>query len=234
LGGIGRRLGLDWHGREGKAGQMLGQLFTSATTKTLAGILGISVAAGGLTQIVVKFNPAVPVIPSAVAAPHARAGSGLMLIPVAVPAAPGERPVVATTATSGQPAPKKSTPTKLAVASNPVAAPASSVAAGAACSSGITDSQIAKFRVQIAKVKAEHPELAAGIAKLTAQVDAISAGKVCEAELQKMFNSLCADPQVKAVLNAMMTKMSGFARMLVGDPCKKDIKTLLSLLDKMT
>jgi len=215
---------------------MLGQFFTSATTKTLAGILGISAAAGGLAQVVIKSDPAVPVIPSAVSAAHAQTGGGLVLVPAAAPVVPTAPPVVAAAgaAPSGAPTPKKSIPTKLAVASNAVAAPAPAVAASTACSSGVTDSQIAKFRVQIAKVKAEHPELAAGIAKLTAQVDAMSAGKVCEAELQKMFNSMCADPQVKAVLNAMMSKMSGFARMIVGDPCKKDIKTLLSLLDKMT
>ena len=216
---------------------MLGKFLGPAAAKTLAGILGVSIAAGGLAQMAVDHGwPGNAVTPPLSAAP-ARTGQA----PDSAPAsAVVPTPPPAAHSTPGNQTPRGSTPAKLSVASKPAVLASSSDAraqtasTAVACVSGVTASQIAKFRAQIAKVKAAHPELAAGVAKLEAQLNAIEAGKICEADLQRVFDSLCADPQVVAVLKAMTSKMPALARMMVGDPCKKDVKTLLSLLDKLT
>jgi len=94
------------------------------------------------------------------------------------------------------------------------------------------DAKINWILDQVAKTRAEHPEMAAGADKLTAELRNALGKNMCASEAQAIINQLCDDPAVVRVLNQMVSQLPFFIRPMIGNPCTADLVSVLNKAGK--
>lgn len=94
------------------------------------------------------------------------------------------------------------------------------------------DPKISWLLEQVAKTRAEHPEMAAGADKLSAELRAALGKNMCATEAQKIIAQLCTDPAVVRVLNQMVSQLPFFIKPMVGNPCTADLVSVLNKAGK--
>ena len=90
------------------------------------------------------------------------------------------------------------------------------------------DAKIHWLLEQVAKTKAEHPEMAAGADKLTAALSGALGRNMCASEAQVLVSRMCGDPAVVRVMNQMVSQLPFFIKPMVGDPCSTDLVAVLT------
>jgi hypothetical protein len=90
------------------------------------------------------------------------------------------------------------------------------------------DAKINWILDQVAKTRAEHPEMAAGADKLTAELRNALGKNMCASEAQVIINRLCDDPAVVRVLNQMVSQLPFFIKPMIGNPCTADLVSVLN------
>lgn len=107
--------------------------------------------------------------------------------------------------------------------------PAGSQAAGAPVKcSRFDDAKIHWLLEQVAKTRAENPEMAAGADRLTAALQGALGKNMCASEAQAIISQMCADPAVVRVMNQMVSQLPFFIKPMVGDPCTTDLVSVLN------
>jgi hypothetical protein len=94
------------------------------------------------------------------------------------------------------------------------------------------DPKISWLLEQVAKTRAEHPEMAAGADKLAAELRAALGKNMCASEAQQIIGQLCTDPAVVRVMNQMVSRLPFFIKPMVGDPCSADLVSVLNKVGK--
>lgn len=94
------------------------------------------------------------------------------------------------------------------------------------------DPKISWLLEQVAKTRAEHPEMAAGADKLSAELRAALGKNMCATEAQEIIAQLCTDPAVVRVLNQMVSQLPFFIKPMVGNPCTADLVSVLNKAGK--
>lgn len=90
------------------------------------------------------------------------------------------------------------------------------------------DAKIHWLLEQVAKTKAENPEMAAGADKLTAALREALGRNMCASEAQALVSRMCDDPAVVRVMNQMVSQLPFFIKPMVGDPCSTDLVAVLN------
>jgi hypothetical protein len=111
------------------------------------------------------------------------------------------------------------------------AGPAGSSAKAVKCAR-FDDPKISWLLEQVAKTRAEHPEMAAGADKLAAELRAALGKNMCASEAQQIIGQLCTDPAVVRVMNQMVSRLPFFIKPMVGDPCSADLVSVLNKVGK--
>ncbi|HEU4866274.1 MAG TPA: hypothetical protein VFV09_00975 [Actinomycetota bacterium] len=94
------------------------------------------------------------------------------------------------------------------------------------------DAKINWILDQVAKTRAEHPEMAAGADKLTAELRSALGKNMCASDAQVIINRLCDDPAVVRVLNQMVSQLPFFIKPMIGNPCTADLVSVLNKAGK--
>jgi hypothetical protein len=142
-------------------------------------------------------------------------------IPAPVAVAPAERPAAKVAAKTRQ-----SSATVAAAASQAIQTP---VTAAVKCSR-LDDPKIDWLLQQVAKTKAEHPDIAVGASTVEQALLGARGKNLCAADAQALVAQLCTDPEVVKALNRMVAGLPFFIRPSVGDPCKAN---LVDVMNKM-
>ncbi len=103
---------------------------------------------------------------------------------------------------------------------------------GAVKCSRFDDAKINWILDQVAKTRAEHPEMAAGADKLTAELRNALGKNMCASDAQVIINRLCDDPAVVRVLNQMVSQLPFFIKPMIGNPCTADLVSVLNKAGK--
>ncbi|MEX0789278.1 MAG: hypothetical protein WD178_00720 [Actinomycetota bacterium] len=102
-------------------------------------------------------------------------------------------------------------------------------AAGSAVKcSRFDDAKINWMLEQIAKTKAEHPEMSAGADRMAAELRSALGRNMCASDAQVMINRLCDDPAVVRVMNQMVSQLPFFIKPMIGNPCTADLVSVLN------
>lgn len=94
------------------------------------------------------------------------------------------------------------------------------------------DAKINWLLDQVAKTRAERPEMAAGADKLSAELRNALGKNMCASEAQVIINRLCDDPAVVRVLNQMVSQLPFFIKPMIGNPCTADLVSVLNKAGK--
>lgn len=94
------------------------------------------------------------------------------------------------------------------------------------------DAKINWILDQVAKTRAEQPEMAAGADKLSAELRNALGKNMCASEAQVIINRLCDDPAVVRVLNQMVSQLPFFIKPMIGNPCTADLVSVLNKAGK--
>lgn len=94
------------------------------------------------------------------------------------------------------------------------------------------DAKINWLLDQVAKTRAEQPEMAAGADKLAAELRGALGQNMCASEAQVIINRLCDDPAVVRVLNQMVSQLPFFIKPMIGNPCTADLVSVLNKAGK--
>jgi hypothetical protein len=94
------------------------------------------------------------------------------------------------------------------------------------------DAKINWILDQVAKTRAEHPEMAAGADRLAAELRNALGKNMCASEAQVIINRLCDDPAVVRVLNQMVSQLPFFIKPMIGNPCTADLVSVLNKAGK--
>lgn len=90
------------------------------------------------------------------------------------------------------------------------------------------DAKINWLLDQVAKTRAEYPEMAAGADKLSAELRNALGKNMCASEAQVVISRLCDDPAVVRVLNQMVSQLPFFIKPMIGNPCTADLVSVLN------
>ena len=94
------------------------------------------------------------------------------------------------------------------------------------------DAKINWLLEQVARTKAEHPEMAAGADRMAAELRSALGQNMCAADAQVMINRLCDDPAVVRVMNQMVSQLPFFIKPMIGNPCTADLVSVLNKAGK--
>lgn len=94
------------------------------------------------------------------------------------------------------------------------------------------DAKINWLLEQVAKTKAEQPELAAGANNITAELQGALGKNMCAKDAQVIINRLCDDPAVVKVMNQMVSQLPFFIKPMIGNPCTADLVSVLNKAGK--
>jgi hypothetical protein len=94
------------------------------------------------------------------------------------------------------------------------------------------DAKINWLLEQVARTKAEHPEMAAGADRMAAELRSALGQNMCAADAQVMINRLCDDPAVVRVMNQMVAQLPFFIKPMIGNPCTADLVSVLNKAGK--
>ena len=164
--------------------------------------------------------------------------------PVDVPAAPGaEVPLAAPPPAPVPPAPPgpqaqvRQSSTKAVVRGKqapPVSAataPAPGVQSTVAIKcSRLDDAKIDWLLQQVAKTKAENPDIAAGATTIEQVLLSARGKNLCASEAQVLVAQICAGAEAKRALDRMVAGLPFFVRSSLGDPCRAN---LVDVMNKM-
>ncbi len=108
---------------------------------------------------------------------------------------------------------------------------------GAQAGSGIKCSRFDDAKIhwlldQVAKTKAEHPEMSAGADRMSAELRSALGQNMCASDAQVMINRLCDDPAVVRVMNQMVSQLPFFIKPMIGNPCTADLVSVLNKAGK--
>lgn len=94
------------------------------------------------------------------------------------------------------------------------------------------DAKIQWLLDQVAKTKAEHPEMSAGADRMAAELRSALGQNMCASDAQVMIGRLCGDPAVVRVMNQMVSQLPFFIRPMIGNPCTADLVSVLNKAGK--
>jgi hypothetical protein len=94
------------------------------------------------------------------------------------------------------------------------------------------DAKIQWLLDQVAKTKAEHPEMSAGADRMSAELRSALGQNMCAAEAQVLISRLCGDPAVVKVMNQMVSQLPFFIKPMIGNPCTADLVSVLNKAGK--
>jgi hypothetical protein len=100
--------------------------------------------------------------------------------------------------------------------------------AGSVKCSRFDDAKIQWLLDQVAKTKAEHPEMSAGADRMSAELRSALGQNMCAAEAQVLISRLCGDPAVVRVMNQMVSQLPFFIKPMIGNPCTADLVSVLN------
>lgn len=94
------------------------------------------------------------------------------------------------------------------------------------------DAKINWLLDQVAKTKAENPEMSAGADRLAGELRSALGQNMCASDAQVMINRLCEDPAVVRVMNQMVSQLPFFIKPMIGNPCTADLVSVLNKAGK--
>ncbi len=204
------------------AGRILGLMVLLTTAVGSGAVIGIANASGtgepaSVQTIVAQAPPAAVETILAVAEAPAQTQAP-------TPAAPGAARVAASSSTG-----KKIVAPVLNLVIPGLAGAAGNAAGSSAVKcSRFDDAKINWLLQQVAKTKAEHPELAAGANKMAAELQGALGKNMCASDAQVIINRLCDDPAVVKMMNQMVSQLPFFIRPMIGNPCTADLVSVLN------
>lgn len=90
------------------------------------------------------------------------------------------------------------------------------------------DAKIQWLLDQVAKTKAERPEMSVGADRMSAELRSALGKNMCASEAQVLINRLCDDPAVVKVMNQMVSQLPFFIKPMIGNPCTADLVSVLN------
>lgn len=216
--------------RSKMAGRVLGLALLLTTAVSSGAVIGIANASGPEEVKVTGQVLAAAEAPQesfeavlAVSEPPAQSQAPAAQAPVAAAAAPKAR-----ASGKGVPAP---------VLNLVIPGMAGGGGGGAGGGSGVKCSRFDDAKInwildQVAKTRAEHPEMAAGADKLAGELRNALGKNMCASEAQVIINRLCDDPAVVRVLNQMVSQLPFFIKPMIGNPCTADLVSVLNKAGK--
>ncbi|CAN5898000.1 hypothetical protein BH23ACT12_BH23ACT12_21510 [soil metagenome] len=207
-------------------GRILGLVVLSTTAVSSGAVIGIANASG-------PEEPRVTVQALATEAPQPDGFESVLAVsepPSSMKAAEAQVAVAGSTAAtrSGK---KVATPAlNLMIPGQPGGGAAAG--GGAIKCSRFDDAKIQWLLDQVAKTKAEHPEMSAGADRMTAELRSALGQNMCASDAQVMINRLCDDPAVVRVMNQMVSELPFFIKPMIGNPCTADLVSVLNKAGK--
>lgn len=213
--------------RPAVAGRILGLVLILTLAASSGAVIGIANA---------SYSPE-PVSSSAAATVQAQPFEATLVVqeppeaPAAGAAAPGVGPSKAATKPKPAGIPVLNLNLPITAGGGAGAGAAGSSAKAVKCAR-FDDPKISWLLEQVAKTRAEHPEMAAGADKLAAELRAALGKNMCASEAQQIIGQLCTDPAVVRVMNQMVSRLPFFIKPMVGDPCRADLVSVLNKVGK--